>query len=218
MRRVLTTMESSVMSKQVLRAALLAAACALSLAPARAGQSRNVPLSSMLAGAVTYTLPAGWHVSMYINTSTNGGAEIRNTEKVSDMPQARLFLSARFVPKEKTVGDMIDDAFGSDLRKKNGGVVLSDESDGEDWRTVVWTQVAYGKAYVMLEHFGVVNGKFVDLTAEVPLGAGDVKWMKQVVTDFNAACESLKIDGKGSFESKVSPDIITEQLKVNAKK
>jgi hypothetical protein len=210
-------MESGTSNNPVLRAVLLSAACALSLAPARAGQ-RVPPVSSMLAGAVTYTLPAGWRISMYINTPTNGSAEIRNTEKVSEQPQARLFMTAYFVPKEKTVGDMIDDAFGSDLRKKNGGTVLSDKSDGEDWRTVVWTQVVNGRSSVVLEHFGVVNGKFADMTVVVSLGSGDVGWMKQVVADFNAACESMKIDGQGTFESKVSPDIITEQLKVGAKK
>ena len=217
MRRVSTKTESSVRPKLVLRAALLAAACALSLAPARAGQ-RVPPVSSMLGGAVTYTLPAGWHVSMYINTPMLGAAQITHTEEASDRATGPLYMGARLVPKEKTVGDMIDEAFGSDLRKKNGGTVLSDESDGEDWRTVVWTEVQAGKTYVMLEHFGVVNGKFADLTASVSLNSGDVKWMKQAVTDFNAMCESLKIDGKGSFERKVSPDIITEQLKAGAKK
>jgi hypothetical protein len=210
-------MKSARRSGLVLRAALLSAACALSLAPSRAGQ-RVPPVSSMLAGAVTYTLPAGWHISMYINTPMLAAAQITHAEKVSGQPQGPLYMSARIVPKEKTVGDMIDDTFGSDLRKKNGGTVLSDESDGEDWRTVVWTEVQFGKTYVLLEHFGVVNGKFADLTASVALDSGEVKWMKQAVTDFNAMCESLKIDGKGSFETKVSPDIITEQLRVGAKK
>jgi hypothetical protein len=213
MLRVVATLESSARLKLVLYAALLAAACALSLVPARAGQ-RVPPVSSMLAGAVTYTLPAGWQISMYINTPGVGGAQITHTEKASGQPQGPLYMSARLVPKEKVVGDMINDTFGSDLRKKNGGTVLSDESDGEDWRTVVWTEVQSGKTYLLLEHFGVVNGKFAGLTASVSLDSGDVKWMKQAVTDFNAMCESLKIDGKGSFEKKISPDIITEQLKV----
>lgn len=210
-------MRSAKRFKPVLRAALLFAACALAATPSGAA-GQQVKLSSMLGGAVTFTLPAGWHVSMLINSVDGGGAEIRNTEEVRASPQARLFLSARPLREKKTVREVIDDTYGSQLRKIQGGTVLSDKSDGEDWRTVVWTQVTFDKPYLMLEHFGVVNGKFVELTAEVPLGAGDVKWMKQVVEDFNATCESLKIDGKGTFESKVSPDIITEQLKVNARK
>jgi hypothetical protein len=188
-----------------------AAARAQTLVPAQ-----EVKLSSMLAGAVTFTLPEGWHVSMYINTATNGSAEIINTKKVSDKPQARLFLSARFLPEEKTIGDMRAECFGSKLRKTLGGTLLSDEADGEDWRTVVWTADVHGKPHLMLEHFGVVGRKYVDLTAEVPLGSGDIAWMKQAVADFNAACESLKIDGRGSFEGKVSPDIITGLLKARA--
>jgi hypothetical protein len=210
-------MRSAKRSTLLFRAALLSAACALAaVPPGAAGQ--EVKLSSMLGGAVTFTLPAGWHVSMLINSLTGGGAEIRNTEKVSASPQARLFLSARPLREKKTVGEMIEDTFGSHLRNIQGGTVLSDTSDGEDWRTVVWTKFENGQPYLMLEHFGVVNDKFADLTVVVPLGLGDVKWMKQAVEDFNAACESLKIDGKGTFESKVSPDVITEQLKVNARK
>jgi hypothetical protein len=186
---------------------------AQSPAPARAGE--NVPpVSSMLDGAVTYTLPAGWRISMYMNRSTHGSAEIHHTEKG---PPSGLFLSAHFVPEEKTVDNVGDDTFGNSLRKVNGGTVLSDKSDGEGWRTVVWTQVTRGQPNLWLEHFGVVNRKFVDLTASLSLDSGDVKGMKQVVEDFNAVCESLKIDGQGSFENKVSSDIITEQLKVGAK-
>ena len=215
MRRVSATLESSVKSRLVFRAALLAAACALALAPARAGQKSVPPVSSMLDGAVTYTLPQGWYVSMYMNRSTHGSAEIHHTEKG---PPAALFLSAHFVPEGKTVDNVGDDTFGNSLRKINGGTVLSDKSDGEGWRTVVSTHVPRGQPNLLLEHFGVVNRKFVDLTASVSLDSGDEKGMKQVVADFNALCESLKVDGRGSFENKVSTDIITEQLKVNARK
>src|SRR5215213_4705291 len=100
MRRVSTTTESPVRPKRVFRAALLAAACALSLAPARAGQ-RVPPVSSMLVGAVTYTLPAGWHIAMYSNTPMLGAAQITHTEKASGQPQGPLYMSARIVPKEK---------------------------------------------------------------------------------------------------------------------
>jgi hypothetical protein len=186
------------------------------LAPSRTAE--KVKLSSMLGGAVTFTLPAGWHVSMYINTSQTGAAEIRNTEGLRDKPQARFFLSALPLREKKTVREMSGDTSGSHLRKILGGTVLSEKFDGDDWRTVIWTAVVNGEPHVVLEHFGIVNDKYVYLAAHVPLGSGDVVWMKQVVVDFNAACESLKIDGQGSFENKVSPDIITEQLKVGAKK
>jgi hypothetical protein len=217
MRRVLTKMESPVKARLLLRAALLCAACALALAPARAGQ-RVPPYSSMLDGAVTYTLPAGWRIIMYINTSRGGGAEIINSKELMTRPQARLFLSADPLREEKTVEDMINKAFENKYRRDGRVVVLSEKSDGENWRTVVWTKDINGQPNLVLGRFGVVNRKFVDLSLHVPLGSGDVEWMKQVVEDFNAVCESMKIDGQGSFESKVSTDIITEQLKAGAKK
>lgn len=209
--------ESSVRAKLVLRAALLSAACALSLFEARAGQSVP-PRSSMLDGAVTYTLPAGWHISMYMNRSTHGSAEIRNTKKVMEQSRARFFLSAHFVAEGKTVVDVGADASWGVLRKTNGSAVLSDKSDGKDWRTVVTTRAANGQRSLVLERFGVINRKFVGLTAVVPLDSGDVELMKQIVADFNAACESLKIDGQGGCDNKVGPDIITEQLKAGAKR
>ena len=186
--------------------------------PARAPTALEVKLSSMLAGAVTFTLPAGWHVSMYINTATNGSAEIINTEKVGDKPQARLFLSARFVPEGKTVVDVSGDTYGTKLRKVLGGTVLSDRADGQDWRTVIWTADVHREPHLMLEHFGVVDNTYASATVVMPLGLGDVGRMKKVFEDFNAVCESLKVNGRGNFENRVSPDIIKEQLKVNARK
>jgi hypothetical protein len=131
-----------------------------------------------------------------------------------------LFLSAHFVPEEKTVVDMSDANFGSFLRKTNGGTVLSDKSDGEGWRTVVWTQVQVtrGQPELLLEHFGVVNRKFVDLTMSVSLGTGDVERMKKAVADFNAMCKSLKIDGKNQLDSKLDADKILELLRAGKKK
>lgn len=219
MRRVLTTTESPVRPKLLLGAALLAA-CALSLAPARAGQSGPPPpVSSMLDGAVTYTLPASWHISMWMNRSTHGAAQIHDTGDAKTRSMGS-FLSAYFVPEGKTVVDMGSANFGSFLRKTNGGTVLSDKSDGEGWRTVIWTQVQAtrpGQPELLIEHFGIVNRKFVDLTMSVTLGTGDVEGMKKAVADFNAVCKSLKIDGRGECKS-VSPDIITKQLKVSTKK
>lgn len=208
---------------RALRAALLAAACALWPAPARAGQSGPPPpVSSMLDGAVTYTLPAGWHIAMWMNRSTQGAAQIHDTGDAKTRAVGALFLSAYVIPEGKTAADMIAGNFGNSLRKEYGGTMLSDKSDGEGWRTVVWTQVQpkYGKPELMLEHFGVVNRKFVDVTMSVTLSTdgGDVGRMKKSVADFNAVCESLKIDGRGKFENKVSPDIITKQLKVNTRK
>jgi hypothetical protein len=217
MRRVSTTLECSARPGLLFGAALLSAACALSLAPARAGQSVP-PRSSMLDGAVTYTLPPGWHISMYMNRPTHGSAEIHNTEKGADYPQARLFLSAHPLTKKKTVGEMGSDNYGSHMRKVMEGTVLSDKADSEEWRTVVSTLVQSGKPYLMLEHFGVVDNTYASATVVMPLGSGDVGRMKKVFEDFNAVCESLKVNGRGNFENRVSPDIIKEQLKVNAKK
>src|ERR1044071_7846521 len=132
MRRVLATTESSLRLKLVFGAALLAASCALSLAPARAGQSGPPPpVSSMLDGAVTYTLPAGWHISMWMNRSTHGAAQIHYKGDGKTPSAGALFLSAYLFHEEKTAVDMSAANFGSSLRKTNGGTVLSDKSDGE---------------------------------------------------------------------------------------
>lgn len=217
MRGFSTTAKSSVMSRLVLGAALLSAACALWLVPARAGEEVP-PLSSMLSGAVTYTLPEGWHIVMYINTIWNGAAEVHNTEDSMARLQALLFLKAGLLHEKKTVGEMAGYSHGSYMRKLMAGTVLSDKADSEEWRTVVSTLVQNGKPYLMLEHLGVVDNKYAEVTVSVPLDSGDDEGMKKVVADFNAVCESLKVNGRGNFENRVSPDIIKEQLKVNAKK
>src|ERR1044072_9344983 len=177
MRRVLDTVESSIKSRLVLRAALLSAACALLLAPARAGQSVP-PGSSMLDGAETYTRPEGWRsviytlpedwpLVMYINSKRSGAAELHNTEDSKGAPQARLFLTADPLPEKKTGGEMGGDNPVSHMRKVMEGTVLSNKADSEEWRTVVSTLVQSGKPYLMLEHFGVVDNIYAGVKASI---------------------------------------------------
>lgn len=198
--------------------ALLTASAVRAQTPAQTRAAEEKKISPMLSGAVTFTLPEGWHVAMYSNSIRGGAAQIHNPEDSMNRPQARLFISAYPLREKKTVGEMGNDNYGSIMRKEEGGTVLSARADGEDWRTVISRNVLRGEPRLMLEHFGVVNDKYVNVTVFVPLGSGDVAWMKQMVADFNALCESLKVDGKGSFENKVSPDIVTEQLKAGAKR
>ena len=217
MRGFSATVKSSVISRLVLGAALLAAACALSPAPARAGEEVP-PVSSMLGGAVTYTLPEGWHIVMYINTIWSGAAEVHDTKDPKATSPALLFLTAGVLREKKTVGEMGADNYGSHMRRQMEGTVLSDKADSEEWRTVVSTIVQRGVPYLMLEHFGVVDNKYAEVVVSIRLGSGDVEGMKKGVADFNAVCESIKVNGRGNFENRVSPDIIKEQLKVNARK
>lgn len=217
MRRVLATAKSPVMTRLVLGAALLSAACTLWLAPARAGEEVP-PVSSMLVGAVTYTLPEGWHIIMYINTPWNGAAQISTTKDPAARSPALAFLTADALPAKKTVGEMGADNYGSHMRKLVAGTVLSDKADSEEWRTVVSTLVENDGPHLLLEHFGVVDNKYAEVMVNMSLGSGDVEGLKKAVADFNAVCESLKVNGRGNFENRVSPDIIKEQLKVNARK
>lgn len=61
-----------------------------------------------------------------------------------------------------------------------------------------------GLPYLMLDRFGLANHVAVEFVVGFPLFEhGDTKWVEKVVADFNATCESLKIDGTNSTEAKV---------------
>jgi hypothetical protein len=84
--------------------------------------------------------------------------------------------------------------------------VLNDIPDGKQWRTIVWT-AQNGVPYLSLNRFGCSNGVAVEVLVAFPLlENGDQKWTEKAVNDFNALCESLKIDGKNTTEAKVQMD------------
>lgn len=182
------------------------------LAPAAAAQAEDERLTSFLDGAVTFSLPPEWVESQHNSTKTHGVAHFRipHAEAEKAKQQARVSLNASVVPKEATVRHLSDGVYENNYE---GLAVLSDQFDGDSWRTMVWT-AKFGVPYLMLHRFGLAGGKQVELYVNLPLVENaDPKWLERAVAQFNAACESLKIDGKNKFETRVSLDKITAQLK-----
>lgn len=169
--------------------------------------------TSLLDGAVTFKFPDGWGSMTYVNSPGRSSASLNipypEAQKLKQT--ALVALIASVVPDKVTVRDQSDGVYKN---KYEGLAVLSDTFDGENWRTIVWT-VKSGVPYLMLDRFGVAGGKSVELQAALPLiENGDPKWIEKAVADFNAACESLKLDGRNRFEKKIELEKITEQLKV----
>jgi len=170
--------------------------------------------TSALGGAVTFKLPESWVVQQYSNTETNGfvRASIPYAAAEKAKQKAEVVLGARLVGEAVTLGHESD---GVSKNKFEGMAVLSDTLDEGGWRTLVWTFRADGTSFLVLNRFGVAGGKSVELRAALPLVAGgDTKWVERAVTDFNSACESLKIGGSNRFEHKVTLDKFAGMLKV----
>ena len=220
MRRVLTTTESSVRPKLVLGAALLAAVCGL-LAPAHASGQRD-RLSSFLKGTVTFTLPDGWPVYMYMDTDTQGALELRDfyREPPEGKLRAQAFLSASPEPEYNTLKESREayERSHPDLKRyRTGDAVLSDTYDGVNWHTGASTADVSGTRYLTLARSGLINHKRVGLSVSFPLEGVSPETLRRVVADFNAMCESMKIEGQNKFESKLSADKILEGLETDKK-
>lgn len=230
MRRILTTTESSLRPRPVLRAALLAAACALAAAPhgAAAGQEK-VKHSSMLGGAVTFTLPDAW----------------QSVSDIGDNPTALLQMKALYPAgesdesgEEKKVGAIITvSAFADDDTKSlkvwsdesytdnyhrpppyPDSVKLSDTFHGCCWRTIAWKGAVHGETRLSLSRLGLVGKKYVGLSVILLTDGSDPEPLRRAVADFNAMCESLKIDGKNQLDTKLDADKIMELLRAGKKK
>lgn len=205
------SMRRNVKALVVVLAALLLAA------PARARQEPEERLSSLLEGRVTFTLPAAWLVRRHVNTQASGNAAL-DIPYPSDgkMPlHVAAMLTANTVPDKITVRHLSDGVY------KNlypGLQILSDEFDGDDWRTMVWTARANDVTFVTLHRFGLVGRAAVELTTTFPLvEGGDPKWVEQTVADFNALLASLKIDGRNRADAVVKLDKIPQPQKVHPK-
>ncbi|HVF68808.1 MAG TPA: hypothetical protein VM914_14150 [Pyrinomonadaceae bacterium] len=229
MRRVLTTTESSVRSKLVRGAALLSAACALSLAPARAGQEIR-PLS-MLGDAVTFTLPEAWQKPSYQGTSLVGLLHMTVIYPAGEVDEsgdekklfAQIIMSASVDdgPRPLSLKARSDETYTDTYHQPPlypDLVKLSDAFHGDSWRTLAWKATIRGEPHVNLARFGLVGKKWVGLSVMLLTDGSDPEPLRRAIADFNAMCESLKIDGKNQLDSKLDADKILELLRAGKKK
>jgi hypothetical protein len=190
---------------------LSALACA---APA-AAQETEERLSSLMAGRVTFTLPAAWVVERHADTQFNGRAQMTIPYPAADKSPHRVKVSlvANQVPPGITVRHLSDGVYKNGYE---GLKVLSDDFDGDDWRTMLWTARTEGVPYVMLNRFGLTGRTSVELLVAFPLlEGGDPKWIEKAVADFNALSASLKIDGQNKSAAAVKLDKIPQPQKVS---
>jgi len=211
----------------MLRAALLSAACALALAPARAGQ--EMKFSSLLGGAVTFTTPEAWQNPSHQGTDVVGllqmtglypAEEGKNPEEARKIV-ARIWLSASIENDTRSLKERSDESYVDTYHQPPlhpDLVILSDAFHGGDWRTVASKETVRGKPQVNLARFGLVDKRWVQLGVTLLTDGSDPEPLKRAVTDFNAMCESLKIDGKNQLDTKLNADKILERLGAGEKK
>jgi hypothetical protein len=223
-------LESLAKSKLVLCAALLAAACALALAPARAGQEavQGVKLSEMLGGAVTFTPPEAWRTPSYQGTSIVGLLQTTALYPVEEGQEpgeernvVAVIVMSAFVENEERFWKQRSDTFHqpSGPRPEYPDlVVLSDTFHGDNWRTLALKGTRHDRPYLALKRFGMVGKKFVFLSVTLPADVDEPKPLKRAIADFNAICESLKMDGKNQLDTKLNADKILKLLGAGEKK
>ena len=164
------------------------------------GQNRP---TSFLEKRVTFVIPSAWQIQSQEDSKTLGRTQILIPYALTDNTphSANAAIVANIVPDKITIKDVGDQVYSHHYP---GMAVVNDIPDGKNWRTIVWTARTEGLPYVALDRFGVVNHIAVEFIVEFPLfEKGDPKWVEQVVSDFNATCESLKIDGTNSTEARV---------------
>jgi hypothetical protein len=191
----------------------IAYALCLALLLSTAARAQEERPTSLLDGAVTFRLPERWVAGAYASSNGRGVARATIPYAAAESVglRAEVTLTARVVAASVRVGDESD---GVSKSKYEGLAVLSDTSDGENWRTLVWTFRLGDASYLVFHRFGVEAGKAVELRAALPLvGGGDRKWVEQAAADFNAACESLKVGGRNRFEHKISFDKFAGHVK-----
>ena len=230
MRGFLTMSESSARFKLVLRAGLLSAACALSLAPALAGQEagQEVKRSEMLGGAVTFTMPETWRTPSYQGTSIVGLFQTtalypaeEGTESGEERNIVAVITISAFAEDNPEFWKQRSDSFhqpSGPQPEYPDLVVLSDNFHGGNWRTIALKATRRDGPRLTLKRFGMVGKKFVFLSVTLPIDVNDPKPLKRAIADFNAVCESLKMDGKNQLDTKLNAKKILELLGAGEKK
>lgn len=203
--------------------------------PAQTEERKPSPIKG---GKVTYTLPESWHrlpneFAYVVGLGTAGlvqltllypveeGKEptvLNPAEKVEESGEerkvvARITLSAT-TQEYRSLKEMWD----SRPPRPLDFVILSDVFHNDNWRTLVTKGIYYGEPYVSLSCAGLVNKQYAGLGVMLYTDGRDPEPFRRAVADFNAVCESLKIDGKNQLDTKLNADKILELLAAGAKK
>ena len=163
------------------------------------------PPTSLLGGRVTFELPSSWQVREAMDRKDDGMVELTIPQPGQDRAPASATLHARRVATDMTVEQAGARVASVKAAPGPGRYITGDVTEGEHWRTVLWSE---HKGDVMLGRFGVDGGVLVELVVTLPFGeTEDPSWIAQVVRDFDSTCARLKIDGKTTFVSRIATDV-----------
>ena len=163
------------------------------------------PPASLLGGRVKFELPSSWQVKQATDGKDDGMLQLTIPQPGPDHAPASAMLHARRVAADVTVRQAGARVASVAANPGPEQYITGDATDGEHWRTVLWTE---RKGAVMLGRFGVDGGVMVELVMTLPFGeTDDSSWLAQVVKDFDSTCARLKIDGKTTFVSKIATDV-----------
>lgn len=174
-------------------------------------QVQLFPPSSLLEKRVTFSLPEAWKVQNREDTKALARVQLLIPYPATDnTPEsANAAIIANPVRAGLTIKELGDEAYHKPFA---GLTIVNDIPDGPNWRTIVWTAKGGDVQNVAFDRFGVVNNVGVEFLVAFPLVKnGDPKWVEKLVNDFNAVCESLKIDGTNSTGAKVHLDKLPEK-------
>lgn len=182
--------------------------------------------SSLLGGAVTFTTPERWQNPSHQGTDTVGllqmtalyPAEEGTAPEETTKMVARIWLSASIEESDTRSLKERSDPGRHQPPLRPDLVILSDAFHGGDWRTVASKETVRGRPQVNLVRFGLVGKKWVLLNITLLTDGRDPEPLRRAVADFNAMCESLKIDGKNQLDTKLNADRMLEMLEASEKK
>jgi hypothetical protein len=204
---------------------------AQSPAPAWTGQGRD-PLY-IEGGVVTYTLPESWHklpansmnrvglLQLTVLYPVEEGKEptaLYPAEKAKEPGEERNMIARLTLSATDENFRSLKEMIASRPPRPQDFVILSDVFHGDNWRTLATKGIYYGEPYVSLSCDGLVDKQYAGLYVMLYTDGRDPEPFRRAVADFNAVCESLKINGKNQLDTKLNADRILELLGAGAKK
>ena len=188
--------------------------------PAQAEEARRL-YELVRGGHVTFTLPESW--STIRDQSMNAAGLFQKTvnypvEEAKEPGEERNVVARITLSTIKQEYRSLKEMWDSRPQRPLDFVILSSVWHGANWRTLVTKGVSHGVPHVSLSCDGLVDKQYAGLGVMLYTDGRDPKLPKQAVEDFNAVCESLKINGKNQLDTKLDADKLLELLGAGAKK
>jgi hypothetical protein len=158
----------------------------------------NESISEFLGDRVTFSPPSSWEIISSSKVGKERKVKFLIAYDRSSSSASKNAYALLVIKEDVSLTETVQDSDLVAASKAAGKHDIGTWYDDLHWKTAIWHKNE--KPFRLnMERFGVDKGVSVDLVVSIPFDTDhNQQWTLQSVSDFNAICTKLQIDGNSS--------------------